>query len=193
MEKILLSNIFKKSENQKSFVLETALVFRLKLETLFQIYDIEKIYGVSTSEELYKKLIDENFWIDFSLNYLFFNDQTDQNLALTEFYNYYNKLMIALRMNKTVFKEYLDFLSDKGINAIKKKDNLDLTYPDYLEILNYQLKYAIPSIAIEKEFGICRSVYQKKVSKLIEQNPELYEKYHSLMDFGHDTFMTKRG
>lgn len=191
MEKILLSNIFKKSENQKSFVLETALVFRLKLETLLQIYDIEKIYGVSTSEELYKKLIEENFWIDFSLNYLFFNDQTDQNLALTEFYNYYNKLMIALRMKNNVFKEYLDVLSDKGINAIKSKDCENLTPEECLIVIKYQLKYAIPTRVIEKEFGIYRSTYQKKVAKILKQNPELYEKYQNLMNYNYDIYMSR--
>lgn len=188
MRKIVLNNLFKSNVNQKSFILETALVFRLNLDSLFLLYDIEQVYNVSTKEELYKKMLTDNYMIDYSLKYLFSNDNTDQNIAINNFINYYNKLMIALRMHNGTYKEYLDMLSDQEINDIKKKETFELTDNDYLTILNYQLKYAIPTRMIEKEFDIYRTTYTRRINKLLEQNPILQEKYQNLMNYDIDLY-----
>ena len=173
MRKIVLNNLFKSNLNQKSFILETALVFRLNLDSLFLLYDIDQIFNVSTKEELYKKMLTDYYMIDYSLKYLFSNDNTDQNIAINNFINYYNKLMIALKMHNETYKEYLDMLSDHEINDIKRKETFELTDNDYLTILNYQLKYAIPTRMIEKEFDIYRTTYTRRINKLLEQNPIL--------------------
>ena len=83
MRKIVLNNLFKSNLNQKSFILETALVFRLNLDSLFLLYDIDQIFNVSTKEELYKKMLTDYYMIDYSLKYLFSNDNTDQNILLS--------------------------------------------------------------------------------------------------------------
>ena len=188
MRKIVLNNLFKSNLNQKSFILETALVFRLNLDSLFLLYDIDQIFNVSTKEELYKKMLTDYYMIDYSLKYLFSNDNTDQNIAINNFINYYNKLMIALKMHNETYKEYLDMLSDHEINDIKSKETFELTDNDYLTILNYQLKYAIPTRMIEKEFDIYRTTYTRRINKLLEQNPILQEKYQNLMNYDIDLY-----
>ena len=188
MIKIVLNNLFKSNLNQKSFILETALVFRLNLDSLFLLYDIDQIFNVSTKEELYKKMLTDYYMIDYSLKYLFSNDNTDQNIAINNFINYYNKLMIALKMHNETYKEYLDMLSDHEINDIKRKETFELTDNDYLTILNYQLKYAIPTRMIEKEFDIYRTTYTRRINKLLEQNPILQEKYQNLMNYDIDLY-----
>lgn len=188
MRKIVLNNLFKSNLNQKSFILETALVFRLNLDSLFLLYDIDQIFNVSTKEELYKKMLTDYYMIDYSLKYLFSNDNTDQNIAINNFINYYNKLMIALKMHNETYKEYLDMLSDHEINDVKRKETFELTDNDYLTILNYQLKYAIPTRMIEKEFDIYRTTYTRRINKLLEQNPILQEKYQNLMNYDIDLY-----
>ena len=188
MRKIVLNNLFKSNLNQKSFILETALVFRLNLDSLFLLYDIDQIFNVSTKEELYKKMLTDYYMIDYSLKYLFLNDNTDQNIAINNFINYYNKLMIALKMHNETYKEYLDMLSDHEINDVKRKETFELTDNDYLTILNYQLKYAIPTRMIEKEFDIYRTTYTRRINKLLEQNPILQEKYQNLMNYDIDLY-----
>ena len=188
MRKIVLNNLFKSNLNKKSFILETALVFRLNLDSLFLLYDIDQIFNVSTKEELYKKMLTDYYMIDYSLKYLFSNDNTDQNIAINNFINYYNKLMIALKMHNETYKEYLDMLSDHEINDIKSKETFELTDNDYLTILNYQLKYAIPTRMIEKEFDIYRTTYTRRINKLLEQNPILQEKYQNLMNYDIDLY-----
>ena len=188
MRKIVLNNLFKSNLNQKSFILETALVFRLNLDSLFLLYDIDQIFIVSTKEELYKKMLSDYYMIDYSLKYLFSNDNTDQNIAINNFINYYNKLMIALKMHNETYKEYLDMLSDHEINDVKRKETFELTDNDYLTILNYQLKYAIPTRMIEKEFDIYRTTYTRRINKLLEQNPILQEKYQNLMNYDIDLY-----
>lgn len=188
MRKIVLNNLFKSNVNQKSFILETALVFRLNLDSLFLLYDIDQIFNVSTKEELYKKMLTDYYMIDYSLKYLFSNDNTDQNIAINNFINYYNKLMIALKMHNETYKEYLDMLSDHEINDVKRKETFELTDNDYLTILNYQLKYAIPTRMIEKEFDIYRTTYTRRINKLLEQNPILQEKYQNLMNYDIDLY-----
>ena len=188
MRKIVLNNLFKSNLNKKSFILETALVFRLNLDSLFLLYDIDQIFNVSTKEELYKKMLSDYYMIDYSLKYLFSNDNTDQNIAINNFINYYNKLMIALKMHNETYKEYLDMLSDHEINDIKRKETFELTDNDYLTILNYQLKYAIPTRMIEKEFDIYRTTYTRRINKLLEQNPILQEKYQNLMNYDIDLY-----
>lgn len=188
MRKIVLNNLFKSNLNQKSFILETALVFRLNLDSLFLLYDIDQIFNVSTKEELYKKMLTDYYMIDYSLKYLFSNDNTDQNIAINNFINYYNKLMIALKMHNETYKEYLDMLSDHEINDVKRKETFELTDSDYLTILNYQLKYAIPTRMIEKEFDIYRTTYTRRINKLLEQNPILQEKYQNLMNYDIDLY-----
>lgn len=188
MRKIVLNNLFKSNLNQKSFILETALVFRLNLDSLFLLYDIDQIFNVSTKEELYKKMLTDYYMIDYSLKYLFSNDNTDQNIAINNFINYYNKLMIALKMHNETYKEYLDMLRDHEINDIKRKETFKLTDNDYLTILNYQLKYAIPTRMIEKEFDIYRTTYTRRINKLLEQNPILQEKYQNLMNYDIDLY-----
>ena len=188
MRKIVLNNLFKSNLNKKSFILETALVFRLNLDSLFLLYDIDQIFNVSTKEELYKKMLTDYYMIDYSLKYLFSNDNTDQNIAINNFINYYNKLMIALKMHNETYKEYLDMLSDHEINDVKRKETFELTDNDYLTILNYQLKYAIPTRMIEKEFDIYRTTYTRRINKLLEQNPVLQEKYQNLMNYDIDLY-----
>ena len=188
MRKIVLNNLFKSNLNQKSFILETALVFRLNLDSLFLLYDIDQIFNVSTKEELYKKMLTDYYMIDYSLKYLFSNDNTDQNIAINNFINYYNKLMIALKMHNETYKEYLDMLSDHEINDVKRRETFELTDNDYLTILNYQLKYAIPTRMIEKEFDIYRTTYTRRINKLLEQNPILQEKYQNLMNYDIDLY-----
>ena len=188
MRKIVLNNLFKSNLNQKSFILETALVFRLNLDSLFLLYDIDQIFNVSTKEELYKKMLTDYYMIDYSLKYLFSNDNTDQNIAINNFINYYNKLMIALKMHNETYKEYLDMLSDHEINDVQRKETFELTDNDYLTILNYQLKYAIPTRMIEKEFDIYRTTYTRRINKLLEQNPILQEKYQNLMNYDIDLY-----
>ena len=97
MRKIVLNNLFKSNLNQKSFILETALVFRLNLDSLFLLYDIDQIFNVSTKEELYKKMLTDYYMIDYSLKYLFSNDNTDQNIAINNFINYYNTITFNRR------------------------------------------------------------------------------------------------
>ena len=99
-----------------------------------------------------------------------------------------NKLMIALKMHNETYKEYLDMLSDHEINDVKRKETFELTDNDYLTILNYQLKYAIPTRMIEKEFDIYRTTYTRRINKLLEQNPILQEKYQNLMNYDIDLY-----
>lgn len=188
MKKVVLNELFKKIENQKSFVLEAALVFRLNLDSIFQLFDIEDIFKVNTKEELYNKLLQENFMIDYSLKYLFYADSTDQDMAINNFINYYNKLMISLKLHNNTYREYLDVLKDKEIDNIKSKSTEDLNNEDYFAILNYQLKYAMPTRMVEKEFDIYRTTYTRRINKILAENPLLSEKYHNLMNYGIDTY-----
>ena len=171
--KLRLDCLYKHPLSQYKFLLHAALTFRLHLDTLSSLFQIDEQV---LSEELYK--VAKGAYE--SLNYLFLHDGKDQLKARDNFLIYYRQLLNAIREKDEVEKKrLLEVISDAKVIEFKKNHKLNgrLSDDDILTLVNYQLKYALYGDTIEYTFDISRKTYQKRVNELLENYPEIKREY----------------
>lgn len=193
--KLSLNAFYSDKEKQYRFLANAALYFRLHLDTLSTLFQIEE-----------KEILDNMIRICSSsydaLKILFYHDTKDQNVARINFMNYYRELLDAVRNKKLDDKKRLISLigDSKAINLKKNRCPGDKLSDNDIEILiRYQLKYALTNHDIAYIFEIDRNNYVKRVTKFLSDKDNLRHDYECLMDFNSLKYQmgvqyeTKRG
>lgn len=175
----ILEKMYPTEERRYHFIARCILNFKFTIDTACSIFKIEK-------NELDRKLEFHESKVSQSLNYHLFHSPFDQDSAKSEFITYFNKLKQAyLNRDIEAFKKQVQELNDSDAIKIKKEHEKNHRRSDeeILIILNYQLKYAISSTAIEKIFSIKRAMYKDRVEALADRYPLLVSNFHYLSDF----------
>lgn len=190
MEKVNLNLLFKKPSNKQNFVVQSALTYRLKFETIMELFDTTDIFNMEGYEELYYRILKQYSVISSSLLYLFNDDNTDQMIAKANFKKFFNKLVICkMSNNEEAYKEYLEEISDNEVNKINNTKYMDLTDDDILTLVKHQIKYAIPSRRIAEEYEVHSESYIRRAKKVLEPYSELAQQYAAMSHFYSDAFI----
>lgn len=182
MEKIDLNKLFNKKENQINFMYNSILTFRLQTNSIMELFDTESLLGVSSEEEVFKKITSDLSSCYQSLIFLFNILHNDQEYQKAEFYKYYQKLLISKSYNMDVFKDYLNDICDKEYYKLTSLRKESLTDEDYLVLSKFQIKYALSSNYMQGVVGVGNSQYSKKVRKLHEDDPHFLDEFEQLME-----------
>ena len=105
--------------------------------------------------------------------YLSIVDKTNQEIAKTDFLEYYKNL---LNVKKT------DELNSLVASLSKVEEE------NYKDILNYQIKYALNNNEVINKFGIDKDEYNKNIYLILDNDPILKDEYINLA-----LFMKNRG
>lgn len=187
--KLRLDVLFEKEDNQWVFLMHIALHFRLKLDSLAQLFQLDE-------KLIVKKFLSLNGGVYNSLLYLFYRDVTDQEVAKEKFINYYRELLTAIK-NKSIEEENVlkNQITDYAVGEYIKNHQGTLTEEEVSVLLDYQLKYALSFDDMIKKFVLDKESYQSKVYEYVIDKPYLKERLDTLID--HTTKLTamagKRG
>ncbi len=176
-----LASFYKEEAKQYTFLRHLALSYRLKLESLVFIFHL-------SPDVLLENLKKYNPASLKSLQYLFNEDETNQELAISKALNYCKALSYAFRtQNKEAMVDLIHEIDDYYVKLIKMKKNenasLPLTNEEIGVILNYQIKYNVSSSYIAKMFRIDRTNYNRRVTDYTEENPELRDKFANIISY----------
>lgn len=177
--KIELSVIYKEIENQYKFMVHAALTFRLHLDTLSNLLQIDE----NELLENMIRLVPNSYN---AITYLLYHDVNEQTIARQEFLSYYRELLNAIRTKDIEEKKRLiSIVTDFNVAQIRKKHQLGdpLSEQEIEAILKYQIKYALTQEEISLMFDINRANYSKRVEKIIQKNLGLKTKYEYLSDY----------
>lgn len=186
--RINLSKIYSKEEHQMHFLSHVLLTYRLTLASLSELLGM-------TEDDIYNKLIihnNGNLYVAYK--YALEIDYGNQDLAKENFISLYDSLLMAKKAkDKDKITELLSMVDDsKAIEVMNKRKNRkagEKVTDDMIEVmLNYQIKYALRSISVEKLFEMDRHSYFKYVSAYLKNNPELKLKYEHLADFNENKY-----
>jgi len=177
--KIRLDIFYKTEEKQYVFLRRLALTFRAKLPLLAELLQIPE-------ERLYEGIGRYNPDYIRALSYLFNFDVTDQELAKANLLAYYHELLQAtIKHDRDTQVLLINKISDVEIKSVvlKSKSGKRLTNDEYLIVLNYQLKNAVPSRIITEMLGVDKNTYINHVRLLMEEDDSLRFRYERLADF----------
>lgn len=176
---ISLEKVYHTFENQYKFLVHVALYFRLHLDTLSTLFQIDE-----------KKLLENMFKVSpgayDSLKMLFYHDGKDQNLARSNFISYFELLDEAISKNDLDEKRRLiNLVTDAKALSIQKnrKPGQSLTDEDFGVLLRYQLKYTLTADDISYIFSVKRDNYLVRIEKYLENKDELRSEYEYLVDY----------
>lgn len=179
MEIKYLFIMFPNKERRTEFIVESALTFGLRLETLSEVLGFDE-------KNLYKELICKNNYKQDSINRLFRLGMNVQEEAKENFINFFNSLVDAYKKKDiTRYQTTLDILSDNDAICLANRDtnyNYRLTEEDTLALLKYQLKHSLSVSQMELIFHIYHTTYDKKVNQLAIKYPVLVSQYNALKD-----------
>ena len=166
-----------------------ALTYRANLQTLSELFKIDAAI-------LYQKINDYNYdsnTIPQALKFLFAGDKSDQQQASSKVLAFYlawnkmNSIEDKEEKEKTRAKLLNIIKSPKGHDALMKlKKEEHLTDTDVLNLLNYQIKYALTFNNINTIIGRSSSFYRERAVRIMEKHPELKERYQVLCDYNSD-------
>lgn len=177
--RIKLDALYKDPEKQYKFIVHAALTFRLHLDTLSQLLQIDE-------NEMLENMIRIVPGAYEAITFLLYHDVCDQNTARQEFLEYYRELINAIRTKDSESKKKLiSVVSDARVAKIKNEREAGdlISDEEILAILNYQIKYALKQDEVADMFKINRSNYAKRALKLLESDTGLYKKYEYLSDY----------
>lgn len=191
--KLSLNAIYSTTLEQYKFIINASLYFRLHLDTLSKLFQIEE-------KELLDNMLRYGNRCYESLKTLFYHDSKDQNIARIEFMNYYREMLDAIRHKNLNEKSRLtNIISDKNASLLltkikmakEKKLSISLSNEDIETLIKYQLKYYITTRDVAYMFLIDRNNYQRRVTNYLEENLELKKEYESLM--AYNEYKYKKG
>lgn len=177
--KLRLDVITANELQQWELLMHLALTFRLKLTTLAELFQIEE-------QQLLGKILTYNKKAYNSLLYLFYRDETDQEIAKEKFIHYYRELLKAIKVkNEAELTELLAQANDVKITefASKRTPFTPLSDNEVGLLIDYQLKYGLTSLAIARKFGIDVTNYQKVTYNYLSDKPYLKERFDALLDY----------
>lgn len=162
MNLMALVMMFRQKEKRMNFIAKCILVFDVRTSTLSRLLKMDE-------GELIRQLYDTKYAPYFLSGEAIFyvpEEEAEQN-----FLNYFNQLEV-LYLNKDIegYNKLLDVINDKGIKEIKIKRSFEhpkpLTNSEFIAILNYQVKYRIPSTDAIAMFRFTTQSYKNKIIKL---------------------------
>ncbi len=176
-----LALISQDEAKQYSFLRHLSLTFRAKPETLSSLFQIEEL-------ALKRKLFYYNQSSENAFNYLYNNDQTDQNEVSIKVINYYNNLIKAQRnRDKEEVTHLLHLIDDTYASMIRQKkfgDKVAVLSDEEIAILiNYQIKYSISITRMGKIFNTSYSNLGLRMRKYVADNPLLKERLDGLSSY----------
>lgn len=178
LEKIDLSDVYKDEKNQMRFLGLCALTFRLHLETLSSLTDIDP-------NLLFNMLISYNSDNRGGLKFLFYEDCTNQEQAKRDFKTYYLALLDAVK-KRDKEKIHNCLLVIKDLDIINFRNNRQkgdkLSNEDIALILKFQVKYGYSSMQIANFLDIDAHNYARRVRKYVADKPELSNNFETLTE-----------
>lgn len=183
--KINLGLLFKTDEAILAFIIESILTYRLSIDTVYELFDIKGLYGVE-KEDFSTMLFKKYGHIQEALTYALYIESLDQEECIMKFKKLYDMLMIT--KNKKLFPEYLAEITDVSAMNTMKKSYGEMTDEEFIEVIKYQLKYALSGIYMAAELNIVRSSYDKRLLKVISNYPDLEKRYKKLAEYQRDIY-----
>ena len=186
--KIKIDVIYKDLNNQYRFIVHAALTFRLHLDTLSQLLQIDENELLENMIRIVPNAYD-------ALKYLLYHDVNDQEMARGEFLSYYRELLNAVRTKDVEDKKRLiAVVSDARVAEIRKKREPGgiLSDEEMEAIVIYQVKYALTQDAVTAMFDINRGNYSKRLERILANNLSLKQKYDYLSDYNQFKFKEAR-
>lgn len=184
--KLSLSAFYSDIEKQYRFLANAALYFRLHLDTLSNLFQIDE-----------KEILDNMIRIcpgsyD-ALKILFYHDTKNQDIARVEFMNYYRELLDAVRSkNMDDKKRLIALIGDSKAVELKKnrQSGNKLSEDDIGVLIRYQLKYALTVHDIAYIFEIDRNNYQKRINTYLSDKDNLRYEYECLIDYNKSKYVS---
>lgn len=193
--KLSLSAFYTDPTKQYKFLIHSALYFRLHLDTLSVLFQIEE-------KELLENILRIGSGNYDALKTLLYHDNRSQEDARNEFVNYYRELLEAVRhKNIEEKKRLITLISDeKAINLRKKiqedkkiSNHIYLSEEDIEILIRYQLKYSLTVKDIAYIFDINRSNLQKRIAKFLEDKIDLKNQYENLLIYNESKYKSVNG
>lgn len=180
--------MFPTKEKRNKFIINSALTFGLRLETLSKIFQID-------SKTLKTELLFKTIYMTESMQALFEMGMNNQEQATSNFIAFYNELVeSAKNKDKERIQEVMEVLKDtKAIKLMKRQTpgTSKLTDEEILTILKYQMKYFLSTDKIEKIFRVHHGIYVPRVNSLVKTNPELVTQFNTIRELYYDRYHSK--
>ena len=174
-----LDSLFSKEKNKIMFLSHLALYFRAKLPLL------EELFGYS-KEELIEKIYYYNSHCHESFEYLFNEDDYNQEIARINIINFFRDYVNAIIEKDFLTKNSLiKLIDDSSVSEFflnHKKTNYK-TDEEMLLLINYQLKYAMSNKKMEEKFKFAYNGYIRRARSILQNYPELLERYEKLINY----------
>jgi len=186
--KIKIDVLYKDIDNQYKFIVHAALTFRLHLDTLSQMLQIDENELLENMIRIVPNAYD-------AIKYLLYHDVNDQNIARGDFLNYYRELLNAIRMKDIDEKKRLiSVVSDSKVAEIRKKHEPGdvLTDEEFEAIVTYQVKYGLTQELVTAMFDINIANYNLRIGRVLTNNPKLRQKYDYLSEYNKFKFKEAR-
>ena len=172
-----LDAVYRNKTDQVKFLSHIALYFRAKLPLLSTLFNISE-------KELLNDLIVNNNSFYESLLYLFYQDNFDQELAKSRIIEYYKDKINAISKKDAEMHSYLiNLIGDSKVAYFKLNHKSLDSNEDAMNLLMYQLKYALSNDKMREKFELDENDYINKVENIIKDKEELKERYKSLVSF----------
>lgn len=182
--------MFPTKEKRNKFIINSALTFGLRLETLSKIFQID-------SKTLKTELLFKTIYMTESMQALFEIGMNNQEQATSNFIAFYNELVeSAKNKDKEKIQEVMEVLKDtKAIKLMKREipGTSKLTDEEILTILKYQIKYMLGVSQTASYFKIDRGLYAKRVRSLQDNYYDLVSDFDYLSDFYYKSNKRKIG
>lgn len=178
-----INRLYKVGEKQVNFLFDLALTFRIKPEVLAPIVNMDTATLLNLFATYKSKT---KHALDYLINY----DLTNQAEAVQRLQQFYQNLCDAINQkDKAKMQALLEEITDhKAMRLYNEKKKRNYTYTDenLRVIINFQLKYALPTDYVVSKFQTAKGWYQDKVKALIGEDFELYNRYQSINDAWDD-------
>lgn len=190
--RVEISRLYNSEDKQYRFVVMAALHFRLDLNSLSILLGKDQ----NIINQKCKNYVSS---MHNALEYLFTEELYSQEVAIQDFLIYYDELMNALNSgDKDKSSALVKLLADSQVRELKERyKSGDVWSLEDLEILlNYQLKYAISTSNIGRNFSINRKTYADRLKSIFEIRPDLKDRYERLTEWHqriyYDNFGVKK-
>lgn len=185
--KLRLDVIYNDYNKQMQFLTHLILHFRIQLPLLCELFGYEQ-------NKILDELLRFNKDITLSLEYLFFKDNYNQELAKREVIDYYRILIDAIKNKDIATKNVLiREISDYKIKVFKDRHNFgDIkSDQDILILLNHQLKYALSNSKLAEKYNFNITQYIRRVRNITSNIPELNKRFEELTDYYKESSMSQ--
>lgn len=178
MYKEMLERMFPTREKRMNFMANCALTFGLRIDGLSEVMgeDKDKLYNDYVNKSVYGR----------PLEFLFNHGFVIQEEAMNNFVDFFTRLTNAY-LNKDVelIHEVLLEISDKKALDFRAKHAKGgiISDEEILTIVEYQLKYGLPTNVVTQHFKISRSNYCQRVVALEDKYPKQVSNYYYVSDY----------